>query len=397
MKILQVSNRVPWPLNEGGTIGIYNYTRAYHQLGHEVTLYCLDGDKHNTPIEEAKEELSKYANVCIHSIDTRVKPIPALLHLLQNKSYNVSRFDNAEFKELLYDLLKRETFDVVQLEGTFAGPNIDVIRDNHRGLVALRMHNVEYEIWDRLAHNATNSFKKYYLNKLSSQLKSYEAQLLQNVDIVVPVTDDDSDKFRLINPDVDYLTIPAGIDLEYWKFAPSNTINNWYHIGSMQWHANEEAVNWFLRDIHSLILAIDANYQFHLAGKGIQKNTFKSLDRVSVNENVPSAYHFVRDLDVCVVPLKSGSGIRLKILEAMATGKLVISTTIGAQGIGYISNEHLLIADTPSDFVIIYQQLLDQKIDWKTIVKNARKLVEDEYSTEALATKQLDTYSKRLQ
>ena len=94
MKILQVSNRVPWPLNEGGNIGIYNYTRAYHELGLEVTLYCLDGIKHNTPLAEATTELSKYAKVLIHPIDTDINSEEAMRHLLRNKSYNVSRFYN---------------------------------------------------------------------------------------------------------------------------------------------------------------------------------------------------------------------------------------------------------------------------------------------------------------
>jgi hypothetical protein len=92
MKILQISNRVPWPLNEGGTIGIYNYSRTYSEMGHAVTLYCLDGLKHNTPIQEAQQELSKYAATLIHPIDTDIKWDEALKHLLSNKSYNVSRF-----------------------------------------------------------------------------------------------------------------------------------------------------------------------------------------------------------------------------------------------------------------------------------------------------------------
>ena len=163
MKILQVSNRVPWPLNEGGTIGIYNFTRAYAELGHEVVIYCLDGKKHKTPVTEAQKELSKYARVFIQPLNTDVVAKDALLDLLQNKSYNVSRFYNADFESKIIELLKSEKFDVIQVEGTFVGPYIHTIRKYHEGVIALRMHNVEYEIWERLATNERNPLKKYYL------------------------------------------------------------------------------------------------------------------------------------------------------------------------------------------------------------------------------------------
>ncbi|MFT5349119.1 MAG: glycosyltransferase involved in cell wall biosynthesis, partial [Bacteroidia bacterium] len=140
----------------------------------------------------------------------------------------------------------------------------------------------------------------------------------------------------------------------------------------------------------------DSKYKLHLAGKGINKTAFARYDSLIVNDDVPSAYEFVKSLDVCVVPLKSGSGIRLKILEAMAAGKLVISTTIGAQGIDYIASKHLLIADTPSQYANVYSQLKKGEIDWKTILKNGRNLVEEHYSTAALANKQLDHYSSLL-
>ncbi|MDB9882984.1 glycosyltransferase family 4 protein [Bacteroidia bacterium] len=394
MKILQVSNRVPWPLNEGGTIGIYNYTRAFSELGHEVTLYCLDGIKHNTPVDEALEELGKYATVLIHPIDTDVVMEEALKHLLRNESYNVSRFYNSVFEQELRELLQNNTYDVVQLEGTFVGPYLPIIKTNHNGLVALRMHNVEYEIWERLAHNEKFFFKKIYLKKLAKQLKAYESDIIRQVDIVVTVTNDDAAKFKLLNPTGNYLTIPAGIDLREWQYSPSNSVDKWYHIGSMEWHANAEAVNWYLDDIHPLMLKGNNDYSFHLAGKGLNTEQFSNHRNIVLNDNVPRAFDFVKECDVCIVPLKSGSGIRLKILEAMAAGKLVVSTTIGAQGIDYIPRKHLLIADSPAEFRTIYDELKNGLIDYKAIISSARKLIENLYSTEVLATEQISNYSR---
>ena len=391
MKILQVSNRVPWPLNEGGTIGIYAFTRAFSALGHDVSFYCLDGYKHNTPIKEATEELSKYSKLLIHPIDTDVKWDEALIHILKNKSYNVSRFYNTVFEQELISLLSQNTFDVVQLEGTFVGPYINSIRKHHAGLLAMRMHNVEYEIWERLAANESNPLKSKYLNILARQLKEYEASIIPKVDCIIPVTDDDGQKFRTLHPTRNYFTVPAGIDLDRWSYSPSSTFTKWYHIGSMEWHANREAVEWFIEDIHPLILAENAEYQLSIAGKGIDKSSFPST-KIDVKSFVPDATMYVKQQDVCIVPLKSGSGIRLKILEAMAAGKLVISTTVGAQGIEYENGKHLLIADKPEEFRDIYTKLKSKEIDGQTIIQEARKLIEDKYSTTALAEGQLKYY-----
>lgn len=392
MKILQISNRVPWPLNEGGTIGIYNYTRAYSELGHEVTLYCLDGFKHNTPVAEAQRELGKYAKTLIHPIDTDIKWDEAILHLIRNESYNVSRFYNATFEKEIETLLQSEEYDVVQLEGTFAAPYIAAVRKHHKSLLAMRMHNVEYEIWERLASIETNPLKKIYLNLLAKQLKKYETKVVNEVDVIATVTNDDAEKFKQLHPKGNYIIIPAGIDLREWTYSPSESITSWYHIGSMEWHGNIDAVDWFLKEVHRRLLEIDEDYKLELAGKSIDKSEYQNIPRLNVHSNVPRAYDFVNECDVCVVPLRSGSGIRLKILEAMAAGKLVVSTTIGAQGIEYVANEHLLIADTPAQYLVVYNKLKNGEIDYKTIVQNARKLVEDHYSTEALASKQLSYY-----
>jgi glycosyltransferase involved in cell wall biosynthesis len=392
MRILQISNRVPWPLNEGGTLGIYNYTRSFSLLGHEVTLYCLDGLKHNTPVQEATEELSKFAKVYIHPINTDIVAADAFKSLLANESYNVKRFYNAIFEEELISLLQSQNFDVVQMEGTFTGPYIDTVRKHFRGLISLRMHNVEYEIWERLAKNEKNPLKKVYLNRLASQLKNYEKDLLKKVDVVVPVTPDDEEKFKKIAPSIKSFVSPAGIDLSYWKCIPASSFTQWYHIGSMEWHANKEAVDWYLNSIHDIMIKATSNYKLHLAGKGLDQINYESIKRLDTHSNVPSAYEFVKDKDVCVVPLKSGSGIRVKILEAMAAGKLVVSTTIGAQGISYKTGEHLLIADTPSEFNAILKKLINNEINGSQIIENARALIEKSYSTDAITARLISFY-----
>ena len=396
MKILQVSNRVPWPLNEGGTIGIYNFTKAFAEAGHEVHLYCLDAFKHHTNIQEASQELSKYATLHIHPIDTDVNAAEALKNLFENSSYNVDRFENESFKLTLTNLLKDQQFDLVQLEGTYTGPYVECIRANHKGFLSLRMHNAEHEIWERLATSSKNPLKKPYLSLLAKRLKRYEKELVQQVDGIVAVTQNDLDKFLQWNPEVPSMVCPAGIDMEYWKYSPSYQLNQWYHLGSLEWHANKEAVQWFLNQILPQLGKQHPSLQLYIAGKGMNTEDFPAMDQVNLVPHVDDANAFVKNKDVCLVPLLSGSGIRLKILEAMAAGKLVISTTIGAQGIDCIDKEHLLIANNLEEFHSAIQHLTDNPEEIKRIVQNAKALIDQNYAINAVASQLLTFYESQV-
>lgn len=361
--------------------------------GHEVHLYCLDALKHNTPLNAAEYELSKYAKVYFHRIDTDIHVIQALKNLFSTRSYNVERFRNGSFDQVIRDLLSQERFDIVQMEGTYTGPYIETVRARHSGPISLRMHNVEYEIWQRLAANCKTPVKKQYLNLLAKRLKRYETKLLQTADVIVTVTPDDANHFKSLYPNTTYYSIPAGIDTEYWDYAPTSSINNWYHLGSLEWSPNVEAVNWFIHDLLPVFVDVVPNAKFHLAGKGLDRNMFPEMDALRIYEYVEDANQFVAPMDVCIVPLRSGSGIRLKILEAMAAGKLVISTTTGAQGIDCKDGEHLLIANDKQTFTDVCMALVSGQIDHMSIRKQARKLIEDKYSITAASTQLLDIYA----
>ena len=197
LRILQVSNRVPFPLNEGGTIGIYNYTRGFHEAGCDVTLFALSAKKHQTDEAAAKKELSKYCDYHVFPIDTDVKPIPAFVNLFTDKSYNVERFYNADFESALKHHLEQNEYDVIQIEGTFPARYADTVIGHKKGAkVVLRQHNVEYQIWERLAKNTRNPVKKWYLGLLSKRLKRFESKHLNQYAALVPVTDDDGKLFQ---------------------------------------------------------------------------------------------------------------------------------------------------------------------------------------------------------
>ncbi|MFT5724207.1 MAG: glycosyltransferase involved in cell wall biosynthesis [Bacteroidia bacterium] len=393
-KILQVSNRVPYPLNEGGTIGIFNYTRGFFEAGCDVTLFALSAKKHRIDADESKDALSQFCDYHVFPIDTDVKPLPALLNLFSNKSYNVERFYDVTFEQALITHLKNNTYDVIQIEGTFpARYSAAIFQYRKTAKVVLRQHNVEFQIWERLSANAKNPLKKWYFKLLAKRLKRFEQQHLNQYDALVPVTSDDGDLFKKLGCNAPIFPSPAGIDTKLWSSSNDEDPNAVYHIGSLEWIPNVEAVEWFIEEVWPKIIAQHPQLTFYVAGKGMPASLkLKTYPNVNMIGEVDSAPAFISDKGITVVPLKSGSGIRLKILEAMSAGKLVISTTIGAQGIDHTENENLLIADTPEAFVTAFQKIISDNRLYLSIKQNARKLIQDQYSNERVVERLLSFY-----
>jgi len=394
MKILYVSNRVPFPLNEGGTICIYNYLRGYSEAGVEVTFAALNGIKHSINIKEATRELSQYCKLFIVDIDSNVKAGQAFLNLFSHTSYNVSRFDDTTFRQLLKDLLTKETFDIIQVEGTFVALYIDTLRHYSNAPIVLRQHNVEYQIWERLASNTVNPLKKWYLNLLSRRLKRFEKESLNRFDALVPITVDDADLFNTLGNTKPVFVSPAGIDTAYWDTSGiSGNPFHVYHLGSLDWMPNREAVLWFIKEVWPLVVKTDKRFRLFIAGKNMPLEMKRMVvENVDMVGEVKDGNSFVRDKSICIVPLLSGSGIRLKILEAMAANKLVISTTIGAQGIEYDNGKHLLIADTPDQFSAFFQQIAIDSQCFEHVRIAGNHLIHTRYSNKAVVKNLLDFY-----
>jgi polysaccharide biosynthesis protein PslH len=399
LKILQISHRVPWPLNEGGTIGIYNYTKGYFLDGHDVTLLALDGNKHQTDRKKALEALQPFANTTILGIDTDIKAVAAIKNLFSNESYNVQRFYSEEFENLIKDTLVHTHFDVIQIEGTFAALYTDVVLKNKpsKSLVILRQHNVEYQIWERLAFNCKQPLKKWYLSLLAKRLKAFEAQHLNQYDLIVPVTDDDGKLFKALGCTTPIISSPAGIDTALWLPSKNANLNKCYHLGSLEWMPNQEAMWWFIKDIWPKLKSKFTDLEFYLAGKNMPE-AFKQLKikGIHVIDYVADATEFVADKGVNIVPLLSGSGIRLKILEAMSAGKIVIATTIGAQGINYTKNKNLLIADNLDEFIKAFSLIQQDLTQATALQEEGRKLIVEEYSNQKVIKDLISNFKRFL-
>lgn len=398
MKILQLCLRIPFPPADGGTIAMYNMARALDKAGASVTILSFNTRKHFVAPEKLPSEIREKFHVQGVFLDATVKTIPAILNFFNNKSYNISRFDTPAFHHALEVLLQQEKFDVVQMESLFMTPYLKTIRKYSKAKVVLRAHNVEYLIWQRLASAANNPVKKWYLNFLAGRLKNYEKAVLNELDAIIVLTEDDRKLYEESGAKVPMLASPIGLDTEQYEVADVSPKElQFFHLGSMDWLPNIEAVNWFLENCFPSIKKEFPKAIFHFAGKSMPDAIFKQAsEQLKVYGRIDDARTFMSDKSVMLVPLLSGGGMRVKIIEGLAMGKTIISTAIGAEGIKYTENVNMLIGNTPEEFISRIRECIANPSRALEIGKSARDLAVTRYENSVLGKEVISFYKQTI-
>ncbi|MEI6409719.1 MAG: glycosyltransferase family 4 protein [Bacteroidota bacterium] len=395
MKILQLCKKFPYPLKDGEAIAVTYLAKAFAGLGCDVTLFSMNTSKHWFDTADLPPNFSHYANIETVFVDNHIRPWPAFLNLFTDKSYHVDRFDHPGFAEKLAAQLENGHYDVVQLESLYLAPYIPVIRRHSNALIALRAHNVEHEIWERVAENS-NPFKKWYLQKITPRLKRYEIARLNDYDLLVGISARDVEHFQRLGLNIPSVVTPIGLDCRDYKPDSSSFKRplSLSFIGSLDWMPNQEGLKWFLEQVWTPLLSpAFPDLTFHIAGRTAPRWIQQlNIPRVHFHGEVPSAPDFINQHSVMVVPLLSGGGMRAKILEGMAVGKVVLSTTLGMEGISATHRKECLIADQPEDFLKMVQWCYAQGESLQHLGRNAHDLCMEHYDNMEIARRLLDIY-----
>ena len=399
MRILQLCNKPPYPPLEGGSIAMNNITQGLLNAGHHVKVVAISSFKNEVNIEEFPKEYIENTKFETVFVDLRIKPKAAFLNLFTKNSYHVQRFISLDFENKLKQILAEETFDIVQLETLFMTPYIKVIRQFSDAKIVLRSHNIEHLIWKRVAKFEKNALKRWYINHLANTLYYYEKKTINQYDGIASISKKDIAYFikeGCIKPITD---ITFGIDVENFNIKDSY-INesqiSLFHIGAMNWIPNQEGIKWFLENVWKDIYVNFNNLELHLAGRKMPEWLLNSsYPNVIIKGEVEDSKIFVNSHSIMIVPLFSGSGLRIKIIEAMALGKTVISTTIGAEGINYTNNENIIIADTKDEFISAITKCIENPDLCKTIGLNASKLIIEEHNN-CIITQRLVSFYEEL-
>lgn len=401
MNILLICNKSPWPPKEGGPIAMNAMVEGLLNSGHQVKILAINSYKYNVNLDSIPENYRKRTQIELINLDLRIKLIPALLNLFTSKSYHVERFISHEFSSAITRILKNEKFDVIQLESLFVTPYISLIRKYSKGLIILRAHNIEHLIWERLYKGEINPLKKLYLRHLSRTLKKYEIDAIKDVDGVVAITNKDAQFFSSVISKEKVLAIPFGIQPEVInnfkrEIEKPVSVNTIFHLGSMNWMPNVEGIIWFLKEVWPEVSKLSPSLVLHLAGREMPENIRSySSERVIIDGEIENAIDYMHEYKVMIVPLFSGSGIRIKIIEGMLAQCAIITTSIGAEGISYISGKHLLIADTKMEFIDNINRLIQNKDKIYELGSEASEFVSQHHNN-TLLIEQLESFYHKL-
>ena len=385
MRVLQICSKPPVPSVDGGCKAMNNITEGLLSKGVSVKVLTISTDKHSFLKE--KMECSYLKNTAIEHcyIDTNVKPIAAFFNLCKSKSYNLSRFYCQKFEELIVSNLANNEYDAVILEGLFVSGYIEAIRKNSKAKLIFRAHNVEHEIWERNSKNERKGLKRFYLKKLAEQLKAQEILLLSQVDAIASITQKDKNQFEQLGCKTPIQVIPFGISIKDYKIAETQPQFSFFHIGSMDWMPNQMGIKWLLEKVWNKIESPNEKTTLRLAGKNMPDWLLKlNQKNVEVVGEVDDAIDFINDNQVMVVPLFSGSGMRIKIVEGMALGKTVIATTIALEGIDFTPNKNVILANTKEEFIKAINWCLNNIEETKLIGGNAKQLIQEKYDNDLI-------------
>ena len=380
-KILIITNRVPFPFKDGGNIAMHAMIEGYHREGWQVYLLCMNTSRHFV----AHDQLAKlYTNLNAFEwvdIDNRVRKLGVIKNYIFSKEpEHAKRFFKASFREKLAQVCTDFQPDVVQVESVFLTPYLPTIKSNCDAITVLRMHNVEYQIWQSLSKKYRNRIKQFYLDSLAKRIRNFERGAWRSYDLLLPITDKDATQVNKLEDANAMVVAPFSVDIS--KIKPANPNEKWvgYHIGAMDWMPNNEGMHWFLDKAWPAIHKAIPRFEFYFAGRDMPDDFKKlSIPGVHCMDEVPSADDFIADKKILIVPIWSGGGIRVKILEAMAATKVVITTATGIRGIDAKPGEHFMQVQKPADFARAVTWCLENQSAAEAMAEKACDLIKRKY------------------
>lgn len=377
MRILQLCHKPPRPSRDGGCRAMDAVTRGLLAAGNEVRVLAACTDKHPfvPPSDAAYAEATRFEAVYI---DTRVNARDALTHLISGESYNVARFHHGDLEERLRWILQREVFDLVLLESLFTVPYLPLIRNYVDGPVVLRAHNVEHRIWEGLAAETEALSRRLYLKLLTDQLARYEISVLNDVDAVVAISDEDAAIFRELGCKRPIHVTPFGYDAGAIPRPEGRLPDHVFHFGSMDWEPNREGVRWLQESVWPTVRAARPDARLVLAGRNFPED-WPAGPGVEVLGEVDDAWSMLNRNGIMAIPLHAGSGVRIKAIEGLSTGRPIVSTRLGMEGLGLEPGVHYREANTAEAFAAELLKALEHPRNALEMGARGRAAAEDRF------------------
>lgn len=385
MTILQVYNRIPYPVRDGGVKAFHHTAACLEKLGHRVRWFCLNPSRNRVNPRELPPDFGINQHLKTIDIKTHVSTLKALFSLLQTKPYHLTRFQHDDVTHKLRRVINTEKPDVVLVEGLAMGLYLPLFQE-FKLKIFYRAHNIESDLLLQKAKSYPRWHPlSWWLYGEYSKIKSFEQQILSQSDAVLAISPEDTQGLQHRMPKDKTL-----ITLGYWPEPepPTSIISvtskplvpmaeaqprglNLGFIGTLDWLPNLDAVQWFLEDWYPGMLSVNPKPTFHLAGRKMPSGLGSGLSNLVVHGEVEDASAFMKNCDLLVMPLRMGSGLKIKALEAIALGIPLLSTTKGVQGLGLKPFHDYWPAQSPAEFVKGLQQLSQNPELLQSMAQNA--------------------------
>ncbi len=387
MKVLLLTHKPIFPLVDGGCIAMHEFLKNLMHLNYEVKNLSISTSKHPFNLNDYPTDIQEKTTPESVVVNTKINVLKAFVSLFKADSYNVSRFYSTEFEALLASSLKETAFDMVILESAYLLSYLPAIRQNFNGKIIVRTHNVEYKIWERMAEFEKNFLKKKYFHKLAKDLKNYEIKNLKKVDGLICISDLDKKTFQSHGIHIPMVSIPVSMKLDS-EFKFNGQSNDIFFIGAMNWQPNVEAVDTLITTIFPKIRERFPETKLHLAGSYMSsKLSNLKQENVVIHGRVNNVAEFMSEHGILVVPLKSGSGIRVKILEAMSVATPVISTSVGFEGIPVLNRIEGIVANSTEEICDAIWDLIETPTLAQMIGQKGQTMIQQKYSQEQVSAK----------
>lgn len=368
--ILMLCKKVPYPAMDGESIVIMSDIASLKSMGHSVYLFCINTQKHYV-ITKNYEKLAFWDG--FYSTEINTNGFITLFKSFVSKSpLQLDRFHDYKSEKLIEKIIAEKQIKTLIYQGLAMTLYIS---DKEFISKFYRVHNLESTIWKRMAENSRNVIKKIFYNAIEKSLKKYEINLFERVDQFICLNPFDTDYYNQQKNESSRL-ISISIQTQYSKSYSSDN-EGLLFIGSLDWEPNRQGLDWFLSKIYPSISHIPLT----IAGKG--NYDVKGLKNVKLVSNFDKIEELFSRHKLMIVPLLSGGGIRIKIMEAMKFGMPIISTEIGSEGI-IDSRNSFINAESKSDWIDRILSIYSDKIDLNQKSKDMKMSYEEVYSIQKI-------------
>jgi glycosyltransferase involved in cell wall biosynthesis len=371
MKILFVSAVLPYPLHSGGQIRMYNLLKRLASV-HEIHLYAFirsESEKKYLPELSFCRSVTTALRGRVWQPKYIVKTITGPYPLLW------SSYHNSEMLGILADEISRGNYDLVHIEPGYVWPSIPT---EHRIPIVIAEHNIEHTVYELYVRNFKIGILRPLLLRDVIKMKSWEHHVWRRAAHIITVSE--NDRSFIGEPNVS--VVPNGVDIQAFAFRPKKTMPKhltFLYIGDFRWMENRDAARHLIRDFWPAIQEVYPDARLRIVGKNAPRGPYFVGEVDNIQDELNAA-------DCMLAPIRVGGGTKYKLLEAMAAGLPVITTAQGIEGMSGEDKKHFLIAESASD-VLAAIAYLRNDAKRTELVKNARAIIEKEYSWDLIAQK----------